>query len=141
MDQEFAVHFQSDQKLGKLLQLFAILSILVAILGLFGLASFLALEKAKEMSIRKVIGASEEQLVLLLSWSFLKLILLANVLAIPISYQLMTHWLEQFAYKTQIPIYVFLLASGTTISITILTIGFHVYKTATMNPVQVLARE
>ena len=85
VDEEFALHFQSDQKLVKLLTLFSCLSISVAILGIFGLASFLVFEKAREISIRKVVGATELQIVLLLSWTFL----MANIIALPLSYSIM----------------------------------------------------
>lgn len=141
IDQEFAKLYQSDQKLGAILRLFSILAILVAILGLFGLASFLAFEKSKEMSIRKVIGASEKQIVFLLSWLFLKLILLANLIAFPLSYFLMNRWLEAFAYRTPMPYYLFFTAFGLTLFVTALTIGYHAWKTAVVNPVKVLAQE
>ncbi len=139
VDQEFAALYQSDQKLGQMLQIFAILSIMVAILGLFGLASFLAVEKAREMSIRKVVGATEKQLLLMLSWLFLRLILMANILALPLSFPLMNKWLEGFAYRIDMPLYIFLTVTGFTLMITILTIGYHALKTATTNPVKILA--
>ncbi|MDN5202438.1 ABC transporter permease [Fulvivirgaceae bacterium BMA10] len=141
VDQEFAVHFASDQQLGQILRLFAIVSIVVAMLGLFGLASFLAFEKAKEMSIRKVIGATEKQLVILLSWLFLKLVLLANLIALPLSFYLMDQWLEEFAYRINIPLYLFVVVIGITFVTTILTIGYHALKTARTNPVDILAQE
>lgn len=141
IDQEFAQLYQSDQKLGAILQLFSILAIVVAMLGLFGLASFLAFEKAKEMSIRRVMGASEWQIIYLLSWLFLKLVLVANLIALPLSYLLMNRWLEAFAYQTDMPFYIFFMALGATVLVTILTIGFHAHKTATVNPVDMLSQE
>lgn len=141
IDQEFAQLYQSDQKLGAILQLFSILAIIVAILGLFGLASFLAIEKSKEMSIRKVIGASERQILYLLSWLFLKLVLVANLIALPISYYLMHKWLEAFAYRIEMPLYIFFIALSITIVVTILTVAYHAFKTAMINPVEILSRE
>ena len=141
VDQEFAGYFEADKQLGKLLQMFTILSITVAMLGLFGLASFLAFDKSKEMSIRKVIGASEEQLFGLLSMVFLKLVLIANLIALPISYILMDHWLSGFAYRDSMPITVFLLAVGAILFITFVTVSYHAVRTAKIDPVKVLSQE
>ena len=141
VDQEFAGYFETDKQLGELLRMFTILSITVAMLGLFGLASFLAFDKSKEMSIRKVIGASEEQLFGLLSWVFLKLVLIANFIALPISYILMDHWLSGFAYRDSMPITVFLLAVGAILFVTFVTVAYHAIRTARVDPVKVLAQE
>lgn len=141
VDEEFGAYVNTDQQLGKILQLFAILSIVVALLGLFGLASSLAFEKAKEMSIRKVIGASEKQLVQLLAWLFLRLVFVANIIALPVSYFLMSNWLEGFAYRAQMPYVVFFLAVGTTLFVALATVAYHSIRIATLNPAQVLAQE
>ncbi len=141
VDKEFATYLKADQQLGKLLQIFTILSLIVAILGLFGLASFLAFEKAKEMSIRKVMGASEKQLTIQLSWLFLRLILIANLMAIPLGYFLMSKWMEGFAYRAGMPHGVFALAFGVTVIVTLGTITYHAVRTAMTNPVEILAQE
>jgi len=141
VDEEFALHFQTDQKLVKLLTLFSLLSISVAILGIFGLASFLVFEKVREISIRKVVGATESQIVLLLSWTFLKLVLIANLIALPLSYSIMDSWLEEFAYRTAMPVYIFGLAATATLVVTLLTVLYHVIKTAGTNPTVVLNQQ
>ncbi len=141
VDREFGLLFEADQRLGKVLQLFAFLSIGIAMLGLFGQASMLAHEKSKEVGIRKVIGASENQLISKLTWQFLKLIILANVVAIPTGYYITSRWLERYAYRVEIPYYVFPTAAILTMIITLFTISYHTLKTAGANPVQVLAQE
>ncbi len=141
VDKEFAAYMEADKQLGKLLQIFTILSLVVAVLGLFGLASFLAFEKAKEMSIRKVIGATEKQLTMQLSWLFLRLILVANLIAIPVSYFLMYKWIEGFAYRANMPHGVFALALSVTLIVTLITIAYHAIRTAMTNPVEILSQE
>ncbi|MDN5204552.1 FtsX-like permease family protein [Fulvivirgaceae bacterium BMA10] len=141
VDQEFAVHFEADQKLKQLLSTFTMISIVVAILGLFGLSTFLSIEKAREMSIRKVIGATENQIFGLLSWQFIKLILIANTIGIPLGYYLMIRWLSGFAYKIDMPLYIFLLTVFITVLTAMLTMTYHAYKTARTNPVSILSNE
>ena len=141
LDQRFAVHFESDKRLGKVLQLFTTISIVLAALGLFGLATFLVYHKSREMSIRKLMGASEGQLTRMLCWNFLKLILIANVIAIPASYILMYYWLEGFSFKENPSVWVFLLAATLSILIALVTIAKQAYKTATVNPVEMLSAQ
>jgi putative ABC transport system permease protein len=141
LDQRFAVHFESDQKLGRVLQIFTVLSILIAALGLFGLATFQSLQKSREMSIRKLMGASVRQLTFMLSWDFLRLIIIANIIAIPLSYILMHNWLQGFSFRENPSMYVFLMATGFSLFIAILTIGRQAYRTATIDPVDVLNKD
>ncbi len=141
INDEFHKYYKSDRKLGELLTVLVILSICIGMLGLFGLASFLAFDKAKEVSIKKVIGASEIRLIRQLSWVFLKLVIIANVIALPISYFLMAEWLKDFAYRIDIPYWVFIMSIGMTFLITLFTVVYHSIKAATANPAEVLARE
>ncbi len=141
VDQEFAQLHKADRLLGMLMALLSLLAVVVAALGLFGLSSFLALEKSREMSIRKVMGANETQLVLLLTNLFLKLVLLAGLLALPLSYMLMDQWLATFAYRIAMPGFVYVLAMLYLLLITIVTIGYHAFRTATLDPVKVLSEE
>lgn len=141
VDQEFSNHFQADLKLGQLLQVFTCLSIVLGMLGLFGLASFLTFEMAREISIRKVLGASEGQIVWLLVWLFLKLVLIANLVAIPLGYYLMDEWLLGFAYRLPMPVHVFVLASGLTVAISVGTVLYYAVRTASINPVKILTTE
>ncbi|MEP1782354.1 FtsX-like permease family protein [Reichenbachiella sp.] len=141
LDQRLAQHFDADKKLGQLLQIVTALSIIIAALGLLGLATFMVYQKSKEMSIRKVIGASEKQLIRLLAWDFLKLILIANLIAIPVGYMVMDQWLDGFAFRTHMPLLVFLLAVGFSLFIASVSVGQQAFKTATQNPVDVLAEQ
>lgn len=141
LDQRLKEHFEADKKLGELLQLFTALSIVIAALGLFGLATFMVYQRSREMSIRKVIGASEKQLTGLLAWGFLKLILIANALAIPIGYIIMDLWLEGFAFRANIPLLIFLLSAGFSLFVASISVGQQAIKTATQNPVDVLSEQ
>ena len=141
VDREFAAYLKSYEQLGRLLQVFSVLSLFVTIIGLFGLASFLAHEKLKEMSIRKVIGATESQLTIFLSWLFLRLILVANLVAIPLGYVLMHQWMDGFAYRATMPHEVFILALVLTVFITLITILSHAVRIAVTNPVDILSSE
>ncbi|MGX1930103.1 ABC transporter permease [Flagellimonas sp. 2504JD4-2] len=141
LDQRFAIHFASDQKLGKALQIFTFLSIVIAALGLFGLATFLVHQKSREISIRKLMGAPENQLTLMLCWDFLKLIVIANIIAIPLSYLLMHNWLQGFSFKENLSLSVFALSSGLSVVIATISIWKQAYKTSTVNPIEILNKE
>ncbi len=141
LDQDFAKLYQADQKFGAVLRLIAMLSIVIAMLGLFGLASFLAIEKSKEMCIRKVVGASERNIVIYLSWLFLKLILVANLIALPIGYFFTNRWLESFAFRIDMPISVFIGVFCLTALVALFTISWHIFRVATTNPAKILAQE
>ena len=132
--------FKADQRLRSILAIFTCFSLLIAILGLFGLASFQSFEKAREVSIRKVLGATETQLMGLMTWKFAKLIILGNVIAIPIGYLALKEWLDSFAYRIDMPFYVFVAALAISLLVTYFTIFYHVSKTAKRNPVEVLAQ-
>jgi putative ABC transport system permease protein len=120
---------------------FTAIAIFIACLGLFGLVTFTAEQRTKEIGIRKVLGASVSSVVVLLSKNFLKLILIAIVIATPIAYYLMDKWLQDFAYRTNIEWWIFV-ASGIIISvIALLTISYQAIKSALMNPVESLKTE
>ena len=117
------------------------LTILISCLGLFGLAAFTAEQRTKEIGVRKVLGASVVSIVTLLSKDFLKLVLIAIVLASPIAWYAMTKWLQDFAYKIDIEWWVFALAGLLAVSIALLTVSFQSVKAALMNPVNSLRSE
>ena len=141
VDQSYEDYVASDRQLGQLFAVFSSLSILVAVLGLFGLSSFMAQDKAREMSIRKVIGATERHLTFLLTSKFLILVLIANLTAIPIAYFLMSQWLGDFANRIEMPLIIYITTSILTIVISLLTTSYHAFKTSRTNPVNVLGRE
>ncbi len=141
LDERFNNTYQSEQKIGMILGLFAGLTIFVACLGLFGLARFTAEQRTKEIGIRKVLGASVTNVTALLSKDFLKLVLIAFLIASPIAWFLMNKWLQDFAYKINISWWTFAIAALLAILITIVTVSFQSIKAALANPVDSLRAE
>ncbi|MFK7982197.1 MAG: ABC transporter permease [Saprospiraceae bacterium] len=141
MDDSFDQLYRSDQKNAQLFQLLAGLAIFISALGLFGLAVFSTEQRAKEIGIRKVLGASVAGIVGLLSKDFLKLIGIALLLACPLAYYLMEEWLTNYAYRIDIGAGVFLIAGVLTIGVALLTVGMQSMKAAIANPVKTLRSE
>ncbi|MGW9684495.1 FtsX-like permease family protein [Flagellimonas sp. 2504JD1-5] len=141
LDEEYAATYRTEMLTGTLARYFAIISILLSCLGLFGLATFMAKQRTKEIGIRKVLGASINNITVLISKDFLKLIALAIVIASPLAYYFMNEWLSDFAYRINIPAWAFGLAGGLTLLVTLLTIGFQAVKSAMANPVNSLRTE
>ncbi|UWX54669.1 hypothetical protein NYZ99_17750 [Maribacter litopenaei] len=133
--------FEEEQKLGEISLTFTILAIFISCLGLFGLVSYVAEQKKKEIGIRKVLGASINSVVQLLTKDFLKLVLIAFIIATPIAYYFMQQWLEGYTYSIEIRWWVFALAGGFALIITFLTVGFQSLKSAIANPVKSLRTE
>ena len=133
--------YTSDQRTAKIVFIFSGLAIFIACLGLFGLAAFIAEQKIKEIGIRKVLGASIPNIVMLLSGNFVKLALLSIVIAVPVSWWLMNSWLQDFAYRISIGWTVFVLAGLTVLTIALLTVSFQAIRAAMTNPVKALRSE
>ncbi|MEO1262650.1 MAG: ABC transporter permease [Bacteroidota bacterium] len=141
LDDHFNQQYAADQRFGKIFLLFSGLSILVACLGLFALVAFVAERKKKEIGIRKVLGATVPSLVTLLSKDFIKLVVVALIIASPLAYYFMNSWLDNFANRIDIHWWIFALAGTLAIGIAFLTIGFQSVKAALANPVQSLRSE
>ncbi len=141
VDEKFDEQYRNDQRFAALFSVFAGLAILIACLGLFGLAAFSARQRTKEIGIRKVLGASVSGIVALLSKEFVKLILLANLIAWPIAYFTMNKWLQDFAYRIDIGWWVFALAGGMALLIALITVSTLAIKAALANPVEALRYE
>ncbi|MEA5138726.1 ABC transporter permease [Arcicella rigui] len=141
MDELFEKTYQSEQKISVILSIFSGLTIFVACLGLFGLATFTAEQRTKEIGVRKVLGASVSQIVTLLSKEFLKLVMIACGFAFPIGYWLMNKWLQDFAYRIEISAWIFVLAGILALFIALLTISYQAIKAALANPVTSLRTE
>ncbi|WAC14323.1 ABC transporter permease [Dyadobacter pollutisoli] len=141
LDQRYNDTYKAEQKTGQILGLFAGLTIFVACLGLFGLATFTAEQRTKEIGVRKVLGASVAGIVALLSKDFLKLVCIAIVLALPVSWWMMSRWLQDFAYKIDISWWVLALAGLLSIAVALFTVSFQSIKAALMNPVKSLRAE
>ncbi|RIV17231.1 ABC transporter permease [Fibrisoma montanum] len=141
LDEQFAEQYRSEQIFSKVFGLFTFLSIFITCLGLFGLAAFTAEQRTKEIGVRKVLGASVTNILVLLSKDFLKLVLIAIILASPVAWYAMNQWLQGFAYKIDIEWWMFVLAGVLATLVAILTVGFQSIKAALMNPVKSLRTE
>ncbi len=141
MDDDFNHLYQSEQNTGKIFGSFAVFAILIACLGLFGLVTYAAEQRTKEIGIRKVLGASVNNIVRMLSNDFLKLVGISAVIAFPIAWYAMNRWLQDFAYRTNISWWIFAVAALLAVVITVLTVSFRALKAALMNPVNSLKTE
>jgi len=141
LDDRFNNTYRSEQKVAMILGIFAGLTIFVACLGLFGLAMFTAEQRTKEIGIRKVLGASVATIVNLLSIDFLKLVLVAVVIATPVAWWTMNKWLMDFAYRIDISWWMFALAAVTALLIALFTVSFQAIRAAIANPVKSLRTE
>jgi putative ABC transport system permease protein len=141
LDQSFGQLYEAEQRQGFLFTFFASMAILIACLGLFGLTAFATEQRTKEIGIRKVLGASVTSIVALVSRDFLKLVLLANLLAWPIAWYGMHQWLQNFAYRIPMSGWVFVGASVVALLIALLTVSFQAIKAAVANPVEALRSE
>jgi putative ABC transport system permease protein len=141
MDDRFDAIYRSEQRLGRIMAAFSSLAVLVGCLGLFGLASYVAEQKTKEIGIRKVLGATSRGVIFMLSRQFLKWVLVANAVAWPLAYWMMTRWLNGFAYRTGLGPELFLLAAVAAIAVAFITVSVRAVKAAWANPVDTLRYE
>lgn len=141
VDDEYAKKFGDEERVGKLATFFAILAIFISCLGLFGLASFVAEQRTKEIGVRKVLGASVMNLWQLLSKDFVILVLISCFIAIPIAYFYLHSWLQRYDYRTDISWWIFVVSVTGALLITLLTVSFQAIKAATTNPVKSLKTE
>ena len=133
-DEDFGRMYQDDERMGSLLKIFAGLAVIIACLGLFGLASYTAEQRTKEIGVRKFLGASSPGIVLLLTKEFAKWVVLANVLAWPCAYFLMKNWLQGFAYRSSLAWWLFALAGSGALVIALLTVSFQAARAARAKP-------
>ncbi len=141
MDDQFDQLYKADLKLGKTFNFFTMLAILIASLGLFGLAAFTTKQKTKEIGVRKVMGATAQHITHMLTKDFLKMVIIGFVLAIPVAWYFMRQWLEDFTYRIQLQWWMFALGGIIAVIIAFLTVGFQSFKAALTNPVEALRNE
>ena len=141
VDEKFDEQYRNDQRFATLFSVFTVLAILIACLGLFGLAAFAARQRTKEIGVRKVLGATVSGIVALLSQDVVKLVLLANLMAWPLAYFAMRAWLQNFAYRIDMGWWVFALASGMALLIALITVSTQAIRAALGNPVEALRYE
>jgi len=141
LDENFARLYASEIRIQQIFSAFAILAIIIASLGLFGLSAFIIEQRSKEIGIRKVLGASVQSVLLLVSKEFLLLVGIAFLISIPVTWWAMHSWLEDFAYRINISVWVFVIAGSIAILIALLTVSFQAIKAAVANPVMSLRSE
>ncbi len=141
LDEDYDHQYRTEQQVGTIMSVFSLFALLVACLGLFGLASYMAEQRTKEIGIRKVLGASVRSIVFLLSQTFFKLIVLAFVVAVPIAYFVASRWLQDFAYRIEISWRIFLVAGLAALGIALLTVSYQAIKAALNDPVDSLRYE
>lgn len=141
MDDSFNTVYEAEQRLGKIFMVFSVLSILIACLGLFGLAAFNAQRRTKEIGVRKVLGASVGQITFRLTTDFLKMVGVAVLIAVPIGWYLMKRWLQDFTYRIDIGIGILLFAAFLAVAVAALTVSYQSIKAAIVNPVKSLRTE
>jgi len=141
LDEEIESLYRTDRLVGELIPLITIVAIIISCLGLFGLAAFSVERRTKEIGIRKVLGASVTSIVKLMSKEFLFLVLAANIVSWPVSWYIMSRWLQNFAYRTSVEIWIFLAAGLTALLIAFLTVFYQTAKAAIKNPVDSLRYE
>lgn len=141
VDEEFGRMYENEVKVAELTEKFSALAILITCVGLYGLASFLSEQRTKEIGIRKTLGASNLQILVLLLSIFAKLLLIACIVGVPVAWYLSTRWLESFVYQTPLGVMVFAVAVGMIVVITLVTVGYESLKASLANPVKALKHE
>ena len=135
LDDQFNQQYQAEERAWKIFILSSALAILIACMGLFGLSSFMTIQRTKEVAIRKVLGATVTNITVLLSRDFIMLVLISFAVAAPVSWYLIDQWLQDFAYRINIPWWAFLLSGLLTLVIAFLTVSFQSVKAAFKNPI------
>lgn len=141
LDDEFARMYENEVRVASLVEKFSVLAILIACIGLYGLASFMSQQRTKEIGIRKALGSTSGQIVLLLLTVFGRLLLIACVIAIPLTYYFASMWLESFVYQTPLSVWLFIGSIGVIALITLATVGYETLKASMANPVASLRHE
>ena len=141
LDNDFDSLYRAEERVGEIFEYFAVLSIFISCLGLFGLVSFSAERRTKEIGIRKVLGASVPNIILLISREFVKLVLIANMIAWPAAFFVMRRWLQNFAYRTDFGVWMFFLSAVLALGIALMTVSYQSIRAALANPVDALRYE
>ena len=141
LDERFENMYRGEQSISEIFGTFAFLAIFIGCLGLFSLSAFITEQKTKEIGIRKVLGSSSKLIVMMLSKEFVKLVVIAFIIASPIAYYLMNKWLMEFEYKTDLSVWIFLSAGFISLAIAVTTVSYHALKAAYSNPIESLRNE
>ena len=138
LDDEFNAQYKADQAFGRVFTLFTFLAIFIAAIGLFGLAVYSANQRTKEIGVRKVNGAKNSEILIMLNRNFVKWVVIAFVIATPLAWFILNKWLENFAYQTNLSWWIFAMSGIISLAIAIITVTWQSWKAATRNPVEAL---
>jgi putative ABC transport system permease protein len=141
IDDEVEALYRSEKRLNRAITLFTYIALFLASLGLFGLVMFSVEKRVKEIGVRKVLGARTLDIVALLSKDFIRLVLLANLIALPLAYTMIRKWLQSFAYRVDLNVWIFIVSSLAVLVVSLLTVSYQTVKAATANPVDSLRYE
>jgi putative ABC transport system permease protein len=141
LDDRFENMYKSELRSGQILNIFSALAVIISCLGLFGLSAYMAEQRAKEIGIRKVLGASAPEILLLLSKEYCRLVLIGFLMAAPLSYFVMKNWLQDFAYRTSIDIWPFVISVALALFISFVTVSYYASRLALSNPAESLRYE
>jgi putative ABC transport system permease protein len=141
LSDEFDRMYVAERRVSSLAKSFAGLAVLITALGLFGLASYTAEQKTKEVGIRKVLGAAVRQLIVMFLMVFFRIFIIASVIAVPLAYFMADYWLRGFAYRLPLSPYVFMASLGGLLAVTLVTVGYETWRAASSNPVHSLRTE
>jgi putative ABC transport system permease protein len=141
VDEQFEVHYRSEQVTAKLVNMFAVIALFISCLGLFGLTSFTVEQRTKELGVRRVLGASVVGIVVMLSKDFMKLVFMGFVISTPVTWYFITHWLNNFEDRIEVGVWVFVLAGLGAVLIALVTVSWQSIKAAVSNPVNSLKNE
>lgn len=141
LDENIRNQYEEDRRVSQVISSFTVIALIISCLGLYGLSTYMAERRFKEIGIRKVMGATVSQIVAMMSGEFMKLVAIAFVISIPVSWYGITKWLEGFAYRTQADVWVFVYAGTGALAIALLTVSFESIRAASNNPVQALRNE
>jgi putative ABC transport system permease protein len=133
--------YQNEKTSGQIFSIFSILAVVIACIGLFGLSTYMAEQRTKEVGIRKVLGSTASKIVVLMSKDFAKLVAVAFLIAVPVAYYIMIKWLQSFSFRTSVPLWIFLLAGVVALAVALFTISFQALKAANSNPADSLRAE
>ena len=141
LDEDIKRQYDEDVRVSKMITSFTVIAMIISCLGLYGLSTYMAERRFKEIGVRKVMGASVKEIMAMMSSEFIRLVLVAFIIAVPVSLYVINQWLENFAYKTPVSISIFILAGVSALLIAVITVSFQSFKAASVNPVKSLRTE
>jgi len=141
LDDDYDEMYRAERRMGTLLNYFTITAIIIALMGLFGLASFMAEKRTREIGVRKVFGSTAKGIIYLLTWEFFRLVLIAIIIGIPLSWYFLHGWLQDYAFRTELNWWIFGFAAIFCVLVALLTVGFQAARAANKNPAQALRHE